>query len=128
MRLLDTVVLVGSLNIKDKHHKKAVRYLDMLSVDNDTFIPVSTMLEFDLLMKARDYTDNERRSTWIELSPKISSQKVLGQSVTTLVRASELQREGMGYFDSLVTALAQELNSIVITNDRDITKHVESEW
>jgi len=34
----------------------------------------------------------------------------------------------MGYFDSLITALAQELNSSVITDDEDIAKHVKTVW
>jgi len=128
MRLLDTVVIVGALNVRDKHYRKASKYLDMLAMDNDIVIPISTLMEFDLLMKARNYTDDERRSTWIELAPKISPQKLLGHTASTFVRASELQKEGVGYFDSLITALAQELNSSVITDDKDIAKCVEAEW
>lgn len=128
MRVLDTIVIVGALNVRDSHHRKASKYLDMLAMDNDVFMPLSTLIEFDLLMKARDYTDDERRSSWIELAPKISSQKITGQTASTFVRASELQNEGMGYFDSLITALAQEFNSSVITDDKDIAIHVETEW
>lgn len=128
MRVLDTIVIVGALNVRDSHHRKASKYLDMLAMDNDVFMPLSTLIEFDLLMKARDYTDDERRSSWIELAPKISSQKIIGQTASTFVRASELQNEGMGYFDSLITALAQDLNSSVITDDKDIAIHVETEW
>lgn len=128
MRVLDTIVIVGALNVRDSHHRKASKYLDMLAMDNDVFMPLSTLIEFDLLMKARDYTDDERRSSWIELAPKISSQKIIGQTASTFVRASELQNEGMGYFDSLITALAQEFNSSVITDDKDIAIHVETEW
>jgi len=128
MRLLDTIVIVGALNVRDIHHRKASKYLDMLAMDNELFMPLSTLIEFDLLMKARDYTEDERRSSWIELAPKISPQKIIGQTASTFVRASELQNEGMGYFDSLITALAQVLNSSVITDDKDIAKHVETEW
>ena len=128
MRLLDTIVIVGALNVRDRHHRKASKYLEMLAMDNDLVIPVSTLMEFDFLMKARNYTGNERRASWVQLAPKISPQKLIGQTASTFVRASELQEEGMGYFDSLITALAQELNASVITDDRDITKHVETEW
>ena len=128
MKLLDTIVIVGALNVRDRHHRKASKYLDMLAVANDLVMPLSTLMEFDLLMKARDYTDDERRSSWIELAPKISPQKLLGHTASTFIRASELQKEGMGYFDSLITALAQELNSSVITDDKYIAKHVETEW
>jgi len=128
MRLLDTIVIVGALNARDKHHKKASKYLDMLALDNDLVMPISTLMEFDLLMKARSYTDDERRSTWIEVAPRISVHKLLGQAASTFVRASELQKEGIGYFDSLITALAQELNASVITDDKDIARHVQTDW
>ncbi|MGH9922663.1 MAG: hypothetical protein ACRD38_07915, partial [Nitrososphaerales archaeon] len=77
MRLLDTMVIVGALNARDRHHGKASKYLETLATDNDVLVPLSTLMEFDLLMKARDYTDEERRSTWVELAPKISSQRIL---------------------------------------------------
>lgn len=128
MRLLDTIVIVGALNARDRYHGKASKYLEMLAMDNDVLVPLSTLMEFDLLMKARDYTDEERRSTWVELASKISSQKILVHTTSTFVRASELQKEGMGYFDSLITALAQELNSSVVTYDKQIARHVETEW
>ncbi len=122
------MVIVGALNARDRHHGKASKYLETLATDNDVLVPLSTLMEFDLLMKARDYAYEERRSTWIELAPKISSQKIVSQTTSTFVRASELQNEGMGYFDSLITALAQELNSSVVTYDKQIAKHVETEW
>ncbi len=125
---MDTIVIVGALNVRDRHHKKASKYLDILPMDNDLVMPLSTLMEFDLLMKARGYTYDERRSTWIELTSKIPSQKLIGHSFPVFIRASELQKEGMGYFDSLITALAQALNSSVITDDTDIAKHVETMW
>ena len=128
MRLLDTIVIVGALNVRDRHHGKASKYLEMLAMDNDVVVPLSTLIEFDFLMKARDYTDEERKTSWIELASKISPQKVIAQTASTFVRASELQKEGMGYFDSLITALAQELNSSVVTYDKQIARHVETEW
>ncbi|MGH9879047.1 MAG: type II toxin-antitoxin system VapC family toxin, partial [Nitrososphaerales archaeon] len=126
MRLLDTMVIIGALNARDRYHRKASKYLEMLAKDNDVLLPLSTLMEFDLLMKTRNYADEERRSTWVELAPKISSQRILSHTAATFVRASELQKEGMGYFDSLITALAQELNSSVVTYDKQIAKHVET--
>ncbi len=125
---MDTIVIVGALNVRDRHHKKASKYLGILPMDNDLVMPLSTLMEFDLLMKARGYTYDERRSTWIELTPKIPSQKLIGHSTPVFIRALELQKEGMGYFDSLITALAQTLNSSVITDDTDVAKHVETMW
>lgn len=128
MRLLDTVVIVGALNPDDDHHGKASTYLDRLRRAPAVHIPDSTLFEFDLLMKARGYTEAERETTWLELSPKIPRKKIVNISPTVLAAASELQAEGMGYFDSLITALALELRASVITDDRAIAARVKAEW
>ena len=128
MKLLDTLVIVGALNPDDAHHKKASGYLDRLGKSAEIAIPDSTLIEFDLLMKARNYTEAEREITWLELSPKMPLGKVVPMSSTALTTASALQAEGMGYFDSLVTALAIELRAIVITDDKAIAARVKSEW
>lgn len=128
MKLLDTLVIVGALNPDDAHHKKASTYLDGLGKLAEISIPDSTLIEFDLLMKARNYTEAERETTWLELSPKIPREKVMSMSVTALATASALQAEGMGYFDSLVTGLAMELRATVITDDKAIAAKVKSEW
>ena len=128
MKLLDTLVIVGALNPDDAHHKKASTYLGRLGKLADIGIPDSTLIEFDLLMKARNYTEAERETTWLELSPKIPYEKVMSMSVTALATASALQAEGMGYFDSLVTGLAMELRATVITDDKAIAAKVKSEW
>ncbi len=77
MKLLDTVVIVGALNPDDKRYKRATAYLDALTEDATSFIPLSTLIEFDLLMKARKYADAERRTTWLEISPRIPFRKIL---------------------------------------------------
>lgn len=128
MKLLDTLVIVGALNPDDAHHKKASTYLDRLGKLTEISIPNSTLIEFDLLMNARNYTEAERETTWLELSPKIPREKVMSMSVTALATASVLQAEGMGYFDSLVTGLAMELRATVITDDKAIAAKVKSEW
>ncbi len=128
MRLLDTVVIVGALNPDDRHHKKSLIYLDDLKRVPAVHIPDSTLFEFDLLMKARGYAEAERETTWLELSLKIPRRKTVSVSSTALAAASELQADGMGYFDSLITALALELGASVITDDRAIAARVKAEW
>lgn len=128
MKLLDTVVIVGALNPDDAHHRKASTYLDRLGKLAEISIPICTLIEFDLLMKARNYTEVERETTWLELSPKIPREKVMSMSVTALAIAAALQADGMGYFDSLVTGLAMELRATVVTDDKAIAAKVKSEW
>lgn len=128
MKLLDTVVIVGSVSADDRRHKKASAHLDSLTDDVTLFLPGSTMIEFDLLMKVRQYTDDERITTWLEISPKIPTRKILNHTPVELAKASELQSGGMTYFDSLITALALERNSSVITDDKVISARVPTEW
>lgn len=128
MKLLDTVVIVGALNPDEKRHKKASAHLNDLTEDATVVIPGSTMIEFDLLMKIRNYADEERTTTWLEISPKIPSRKILSHTTVDLMKASELQKEGMTYFDSLITALALERKGVVITDDKAIASRVATEW
>lgn len=128
MKLLDTVVIVGALNPDDRRHKRASVYLDKLSKDPLVKVPVFTLLEFDLLTKVRGYTEEERVTTWLEVSSKIPSEKVAPLGPAVFARASGLQRQGLSYFDSLVSALALELRATVITDDKTIASVVSSEW
>ncbi len=128
MKLFDTVVIVGALNPDDRHHRKASVYLDSLTEDPALVIPASTMIEFDLLMKVRKYTDNERATTWLEISSKIPGDKVLIHTPLDLAKASELKSQGMTYFDSLITALALEREGTVVTDDEAVASTVSTEW
>ncbi len=128
MKLLDTVVIVGALNPDDKRYKRATAYLDALTEDATSFIPLSTLIEFDLLMKARKYEDAERRTTWLEISPKIPFRKILSHMPTDLAKAAQLQNEGISYFDALIAALASEQKGTVITDDKSIAARVPTEW
>lgn len=128
MKLIDTTVIVGALKPDDDHHKKASIYFNRLIEAADIRIPTSTLIEFDLVMKARNYTDSERETTWLELSPKIPREKIISISPTALATSSHLQSQGMGYFDSLITALALELKASIITDDKAIAAKVKAEW
>ncbi len=39
-----------------------------------------------------------------------------------------MRAKGLTYFDSLLTALAEEINATVITRDDEISKYVDTEW
>ena len=128
MKLLDTVVLVEALNADDKHHRKASTHLHSLIENPTVMVPSTTLIEFDLLMKARDYSQEERRQTWLELSPRLPKAKIAIPTPTSMGEACLLEREGMGYFDALITALAVELRAEVITDDKAISSRVTSSW
>jgi len=122
------VVFVGALNSRDSHHNVAVKYLSALASDPDVFVSASTLLELDLLFKARGYTYEERFNTWLELSQKIPAEKTIRQTATSLAAASELESEGMDYFDALLTALSLESGAQVVTDDKVVAQKVEVLW
>lgn len=128
MKLVDTVAIVGGLNPKDKAHKRCMEQIRRVTRDNDVFVPSVSLVEADLVMKIRGYDYSEREISWRALEDRIPSSKIIANSVSSIHSALELQEQGMDYFDSLITSIALETNSIVITTDRAIERFVKTEW
>jgi len=127
MKLLDTVVFVSALNPDERHHKTAITHLKSLRTDQDVFVPTSTLTEFDIALRNNGYTRSEIFETWQALAPMIG-RKLTPTTPTAHQMAAMLRLGGMQYFDSLITALAQEMKAIVITRDPEIVKRVETKW
>ena len=128
MKLVDTVALIGYLNPKDKEYKRSVHHLERVSADDEVFVPVTTLLEADLVMKIRQYSESERETSWAALESAIPREKVVPNSVSSIRSAAGLQKAGMDYFDSLIASLAKESDSDVITTDASIKDVVKTEW
>lgn len=61
MKLLDTVVIIGFLSAKDRLHARSTEHLQSVSSkEKDVFVPVSAIIETDLLLKISGYNDAER--------------------------------------------------------------------
>src|SRR3990172_6882767 len=120
MRLLDTVVLIGSLNPQDPLHRRSADHLNRVTREPDVLVPAVSILEADLIMKIRGYTYDERRSTWQALDHKIPADKLLSNQISTIPAALPLQENGMDYFASLIPSLALRHNATVVTTDRVI--------
>ncbi len=128
MKLIDTVAIIGFLNPKDKAHKRSVEHISKITSDDDVFVPMTSLVEADLVMKVRGYNYSEREISWRALESRMPGSKIIPNSVLSIHSALELQRRGMDYFDSLVASLAEETSSIVITTDRAIGDAVKTEW
>lgn len=127
MKLLDTMVLVSAMNPINKHHKTGMTYLKELRTSDSIRVPTSTIVEFDLVMRNNGYTEREISDTWNALTSFIE-QKLTATTISAHAAASGLRANGLTYFDSLLTALAQEMNAKVLTRDEEISKYVETEW
>ena len=128
MKLIDTVAIIGFLSAKDRLHKRSLEHVQRISEDDNIFVPVSSLIEADLLMKISGYSDSERDISWSAIESEIPNKKVLPNSASSIRRALDLQNKGIDYFDSLVTSLAKETGSTVITTDRRIGEIVDIEW
>ena len=128
MKLLDTVALIGCLNPKDRTHKRSTEHIAQVVSHNDIFVPMISLVEADLIMKMRGYEDSERELSWRALENRIPRSKIIAHSVSSIYSAVELQRQGMDYFDSLISSIALETSSVVVTTDRAIEAVVQTEW
>lgn len=128
MRLIDTVSVIGYLNPRDKAHRRSIEHIKRIASDGDVFVPNVSVIEADLVMKIKGYKHFEREISWRALESKIPSSKIVTNSVSSLYSALKLQEEGMDYFDSLISSLARETNSVVITTDKAIEAAVKTEW
>lgn len=121
------MVLVAAMNPTDKHHKIALTYLKEVGTSEQARIPTSTLVEFDLVMRDKGYTEDEASETWRALSPLVGNNHV-GTTLAAHLLAASFRAKGLTYFDSLITALAAEMNAVVVTRDHAISKHVTTEW
>jgi predicted nucleic acid-binding protein len=129
MKLLDTVVLVAAANPENEAHGKATRYLDFLGNDaQDTFLPMTTLIEFDLVMKGRKYSPGQRRAVLSWLSYLLPEGRIVANSATSLEIAIDLQEKGLSYFDSMISALAIEKGATILTSDKMISQVTATEW
>ncbi len=128
MRLIDTVAIIGCLNPKDRTHARSIEHLSRVTSHSDMFVPMISLIEADLVMKIKGYEHSEREISWRALESRIPPSRIIANTVSSIYSAMELQKQGMDYFDSLISSLARETNSVVITTDRAIASIVQTEW
>jgi predicted nucleic acid-binding protein len=127
VKLLDTIILVSAMNPDDKYHKTGMTYLTTLQSAEETYVPTSTLTEFDLVMRNSEYTESEIAATWTALVPFLG-RRIAPTTPSAHLTAAELRAQGLTYFDSLIVALAKETKAVVITRDAEIARRVETEW
>ena len=128
MKLVDTVAIIGFLNPNDRLHARSAEHMRSVSANADIFVPVTSLIEVDLLLKISGYSDSERDISWGAIESQIPNEKVVPNSISSIRHALDLQKNGIDYFDSLVASLAKETVSTVITTDRRIREIVDTEW
>jgi predicted nucleic acid-binding protein len=127
MRLLDTMVLIASLETEHPLHKRALHHLRRASSE-DVYVPSAAVLEMDLELKSHGFSGNERREASTSLLGYVGGEKVLPLSFEVVAGATELENVS-GYFDALIGSTARLHGAIIVTKDTAFTEMgVKIEW
>ena len=127
MRLLDTMVLIASLETEHPFHKRAMQHLRRASL-GDVYVPSVAVLEMDLELKSHEFSREERREASTSLLGYVSGNKVLPLSFEVVVEAIELESVS-GYFDALIGSTARLHGAVVVSKDTAFTEMgVKIEW
>ena len=120
MPLLDTVVLFGTADSSDRHHEHASKHLRRISAP-ETYLGTFALLEFDIVMKSRGLSFEDRMEKHASLLRDYQELevKVAALSPAVLYLASRLEKEtDLEYFDAGVAAEAIQLDGEVVSTDR----------
>ena len=132
MPILDTVVLFGAADTKDPTHDKAKRFLARLE-ESDYYLASFATLEFDIVMKSRGLSHEQRMLQHALLAKDYPASTVKARhlSPTVLYLAARIEgEEGTDYFDAGVAAEAMTLDGVVVSTDRifDRIKGLKRIW
>src|SRR2546422_6135642 len=105
MRLLDTMVLIASLETEHPLHKRAMQHLRRASL-GDVYVPSVAVLEMDLELKSHGFSSDERREASTSLFGYVSGGEILPVNFRGVVGATELGR-GSGDFRAPIWAPAR---------------------
>ncbi len=123
--IIDTVYLVAYLRSRDPLHRQAMEILENL--DSETKVSQASLIELDLLMKSRGFTDSERAKTWSILEKIIPIECIEIVTPRDLALAAMLvERYSMDYFDALIAAQCINRNARPLTTDSKIIEVVNA--
>lgn len=130
MPVIDTLVLFAAADSKDKWHQIGSKLLNDVNENQEWYIPSFALLEFDLVLKSREYSESDRmeklallindyphlEEKTIPITPKIIHETARVESLYLL-----------DYFDAGMVASALILDKKIATTDQKIIKIPEIE-
>jgi len=118
--ILDTVVLFGTADSKDKYHEQAKKHLREISKP-EMYLGAFALFEFDVTLKSRGFSFEQRMETYALLLrdyPDLE-RKVAQLTPSVLYVTSRLEEElQLEYFDAGIAAEALQLDGSVVSTDR----------
>jgi len=121
MKIIDTVVLIASFDPQHPLYGTAVKHLQSVVLSDDVYVPSTILLECDLVLKGRGFSQEERSTIFEKLANIIPEDKVLPLVVEILKKAVEMEHETT-YFDALVAATALKQKADIISTDHIFPK------
>jgi len=115
--LLDTLVLIASLDPAHPLHSRAMHHLHRVASGNEVYVPSAALMEMDLELKSHGFHLEERREATASLLGYVPEDNVLPVTLETIIEAMDLEKIG-GYFDSLIGATAKLRSASVVSKDR----------
>jgi predicted nucleic acid-binding protein len=118
--ILDTVVLFGTADSKDKHHEQARKHLRRIS-EPEMYLGAFALFEFDVTLKSRGFSFEQRMETHALLLgdyPDLD-RKVSRLTPSVLYVTSRLEEElHLEYFDAGIAAEALQLDGSIVSTDK----------
>ncbi len=124
MPLIELDMIIAFINQADKLHYVASKLFDMIVKERLTgiTIPVSALLEYELILKSRGYPETTIRSD-LEAIKNLENIKIIPLTLDCIIEASRLREiYGLSYFDSLHAASALLYDKTVISVDKAYDK------
>ncbi len=124
MSILEAVVLFAAADEEDPQHHKALGYLESLG-HADFYVASFALLEFDIVLKSRAYTFDERMEKHALLLRDfpLVEEKSSKLRPSTFYLAAKIEKEvGLEYFDAGVAAESLQHDGTVISTDAAFEK------
>ena len=130
MPVIDTMILFATADTKHKYHNISKKALESVNDDDDWWIPSFALVEFDLTLKSRGFSSEERmeKMTLLILKYPNLNQKILPITPTILHETCRLEDiYQLDYFDAGMAATAINIDGKIATVDKEILRVPEVE-
>jgi predicted nucleic acid-binding protein len=120
LKLLDTEVLIASLNKNHKLYRKAIMHLQSIRNPTDVFVLCLVFHECDLVLRKNRFSSSDRERIFQNLSLIIPKDRIVATEPRFLRKAANLEANKKakgGLFDSLIASAALELGAEIISTD-----------
>ncbi len=130
MPVIDTMVLFATADTQHKWHKSSKKALELVNRDNKWLVPSFALMEFDLTLKSRSFTSEERMNKYSLLMldyPNLNT-KVYPITPAILHETSRIEElYDLDYFDAGMVATSLNWDGQIATIDKQILKISEIE-